>query len=270
MLKNLQTVEIELHSYCNRKCPWCPNSIIDRTFYEEMPEEIFLSILQDLKDNNYNKVIRLTRYFEPMSNMELLRKRIQQIKKYLPNCYIKINTNGDYVNKENLDGLNINKLNINDYDAKGQRFILQKFEECGIKIDNMASTESKIRGVHPNIEMVEYRVDWLYTTKLCDRGGSLDFINAKEREDNCFKAFNSTCIDYNGDVLPCCNMRHDVPEHIEFIMGNIKQSKLSEIWNSEKLAEFNNIIMSMDYKNYPNPCKHCTSKSKKSKLNLKS
>ena len=34
--------------------------------------------------------------------MELLIKRIKQVKEYLPNCKIQINTNGDYLNLEYL------------------------------------------------------------------------------------------------------------------------------------------------------------------------
>lgn len=29
-MKNLRLIEIELFSYCNRKCNWCPNKYIDR------------------------------------------------------------------------------------------------------------------------------------------------------------------------------------------------------------------------------------------------
>ena len=40
-MKNLRLLEIELFSYCNRKCKWCPNKEIDRTFYKELDIQIF-------------------------------------------------------------------------------------------------------------------------------------------------------------------------------------------------------------------------------------
>ena len=48
--ENVCLVEIGIFSYCNRKCWFCPNSIIDRHSNNiELREDIFLKILNELK-----------------------------------------------------------------------------------------------------------------------------------------------------------------------------------------------------------------------------
>lgn len=71
MLEEFKKVEIEIQSYCNRKCGWCPNIEIDRSFYHEMPEHIFLKILKELKDAGFadgegQAMISFSRYNEPI------------------------------------------------------------------------------------------------------------------------------------------------------------------------------------------------------------
>ena len=67
MKKNLTQVEIEIFSYCNRTCWFCPNSIIDRHSENHfMPEEQYLKILEQLKEINYSNIITYSRYNEPL------------------------------------------------------------------------------------------------------------------------------------------------------------------------------------------------------------
>lgn len=49
---------------------------------------------------------------------------------------------------------------------------------------------------------------------------------------SCFIPFLHTVIQSNGDVIPCCYANDN------FIMGNIKEKSLEEIWNNEKYKTF--------------------------------
>ncbi len=51
---------------------------------------------------------------------------------------------------------------------------------------------------------------------------------------SCTGGFSSLTVIYNGDVLLCEQM----PQTDEFVFGNIAESPLTEIWNSEKIADF--------------------------------
>jgi pyruvate-formate lyase-activating enzyme len=128
MLSNIRLIEIEIHSYCNRKCNWCPNKFIDRNFYKELPEDIFLKILNELKENNFGKnyekpMITFSRFNEPTYNIDLLNKRIKQTKQILPYIETIVNTNGDYLTKENLNKISpyLDELSIMDYNCKGYK-----------------------------------------------------------------------------------------------------------------------------------------------------
>ena len=80
-------VEIEIFSYCNRKCWFCPNSFIDRNSTNIlMLEELYLKILNQLKSINYNSMISYSRYNEPTSNREIFIKRLKQAKAIIPNA----------------------------------------------------------------------------------------------------------------------------------------------------------------------------------------
>jgi MoaA/NifB/PqqE/SkfB family radical SAM enzyme len=80
MIKNVRLIEIEIHSYCNRTCWFCPNSFLDRKHKIEMKEWVYLKILQELKDMKYKEVISFSRYNEPLSDMNLFVKRLKQAK----------------------------------------------------------------------------------------------------------------------------------------------------------------------------------------------
>ena len=65
---NLKLIEIELFSYCNRKCWMCPNSFIDRkTNNTFMKTEIYKKILKELGSIDYDNLISFSRYNEPLS-----------------------------------------------------------------------------------------------------------------------------------------------------------------------------------------------------------
>ena len=81
--KQLKLIEIEVFSYCNRQCWFCPNSHIDRLSTNKiMPEEMYLSILEQLKEIEYNQEVTYSRYNEPLADKELIIKtrKIKNIK----------------------------------------------------------------------------------------------------------------------------------------------------------------------------------------------
>ena len=80
-IKNLRLIEIELFSFCNRKCKWCPNFYIDRNsniFY--LNKQIFINLVKELKEINYSNYITFSRYNEPLSNIKILNQAC---------CYLK-------------------------------------------------------------------------------------------------------------------------------------------------------------------------------------
>ena len=125
--KNVKLIEIGIFSFCNRKCWFCPNSIVDRFSKNvELDEDLFIKILKELQEIDYSNSLYLHRYNEPLYNKDLLLKRIKQAREYLPKSVIKIVSNGDYLTREYLKELEecgVNELYLSYYYNGNNKYI---------------------------------------------------------------------------------------------------------------------------------------------------
>jgi len=227
---NLRLVEIELFSYCNRTCAFCTNSFIDRlSFNEVLDIQIFKKIIKELKLVDYSNYISFSRYNEPLSHRNILDERIKYIRKELPNSKLVLNTNGDY----DWEGLDINELTIMDYD------------------NNLSNKELKIieRKDKPKL------VRMMRLGEINNRAGSLDIKKKYIRDFPCYEPNYFIGIDYTGDVVPCCNIRSDINNHKPYVLGNVKDNTLEDIFNSEFAVKFRSDVNNL---NFPNVCKSCS------------
>ena len=98
-----ETVCIESHSQCNRKCTYCPNfkhtrpkTVLDLEHIEK--------VVSELAAAKFRGDIALTGYNEP-----LMDKRTDEIvdiiRKYLPHNVISVYTNGDFLTRRLFDRL---------------------------------------------------------------------------------------------------------------------------------------------------------------------
>ena len=228
MLKNIRLVEIETHSYCNRKCNWCPNEFIDRNRYEEMDTDLYAKILTNLKKYNFGGVISYSRYNEPMAYPSFFKEKVSLARKILPTIKLVSNTNGDFLSRENLEDLDIDELTIMDYDCIGVKRAMKKLLDLGISIEKIK--ENFIHGKFKSMNILYY-VDWPKHANVEDRGGSLKQYSKEKREKPCYEPTHFMGIDYNANVMPCCHMRSDNPEHREYILGNLNENSIYEISN---------------------------------------
>lgn len=67
----------------------------------------------------------------------------------------------------------------------------------------------------------------------------------------CPHIFGSFVISWNGDVVPCCR---DLKK--DYIIGNIKDKTIMELWNSERLMSLRKMQLSKRYKEIP-LCRAC-------------
>lgn len=212
-MKDVRLVEIELFSYCNRTCNFCPNSYIDRLSDNKiLNEDSFKRLILDLKSINYDKYISFSRYCEPLAFRDILDARIAFVRKHLPLVTIVANTNGDY----EWDGVDIDELTIMDYDISMDK------KELGLLK----------RPTKP------YLVRKMRLGKLNNRAGAMNLRRTYVRDFPCFEPTYFIGVDYNGSVSPCCNMRSDVGLHKPYMLGNINDSSIFDIWKSPKARKF--------------------------------
>lgn len=235
-MKNIKNIEIELFSYCNRKCLWCPNSSINRTINKEMDLDIFKKIIQELKNLNYKGNIILSRYNEPFSYIDILIQRINYIRSYLNNPII-IYTNGDFLNQDILNKINIDQLFIMDYDNMGLEKIANKL--LTNQIDIIEYNTDYIIAKYNNIN-IYYYINWKNHSHIYNCAGFLPQYNSYHRISPCAEPQSFIGINYDGTVSPCHYIRNDIIEHQKYILGDLHQDSLHNIIKSTKAQTFKN------------------------------
>ena len=226
-LTKIRLIEIELYSQCNRQCDFCPNAYLDR--YTEniyMDDKVFIKVIDELVTAKYKGYISFSRYNEPFMHPEALRKAVDYIKEHLPAAKLISNTNGDYDNTAFRKDIEITEM---DYD------------------NNKVSSVSEDK---------RYRIMTL--KDINNRGGSIISGGLPTfRDFPCLEPTYFVGIDYEGSVVPCCNFRHDVASHKDYILGNIIDDKLITILNSKKATKFRKDVKDMKF---PPACKFCSKK----------
>ena len=230
MIEQIRLIEIELFSYCNRTCSFCPNLFIDRLSFNELLDiDVFEKVINELSIFNYSNYISFSRYNEPLSYRNILEERIEYIRNRLPNAILITNTNGDY----DWEGLKVDELTIMDYDNKlGQR-------ELGT-----FKRESNPKAIR---KMILGRIN--------NRADSLDIKRDFIRDFSCYEPNYFIGIDYTGDVVPCCNIRSDINNHNPYVLGNVKNDTLEDIFNSKFAVKFRSDVNNL---NFPDVCKSCS------------
>lgn len=262
-------VEIEVFSFCNRKCWFCPNSYIDRfSTNHYMDESLYLKILKDLQSIGYGGAISYSRYNEPLADKIIL-ERIEQAREILPNSNLHTNTNGDFLNHDYISDLyesGLNSLNIQMYLTKDEEFTDSIISKKVAATAERINLPYKIVNSIPN-EWYEIHFEFKdmiirsyarnFKVNGCNRAGLIE-VNDQPyvRTSPCESVFNHVYIDYNGSVMPCCNMRSDSEEHQKFILGNLKTSNIFEIYTNKKSAFLRDNLFDVSPK--ISPCDSCS------------
>lgn len=240
---DLKMIEIETFSYCNRKCWFCPNSIVDRKSENKLMNIAdYISILNQLKEINFSGEITFSRYNEPLAYKDLILHRIRLARKIVPNAILRINTNGDFLNKDyifDLRDAGLNELWIQQYLNNDQKYNHDEVKKrMDVKVKKLELKENvltniegfkieydlSIKGMTVHIRARNFEFDG------SDRGGVLNIAEDYTRTQPCTQVFNNMYIDFNGAIMICCALRSDIKKHESGIMGNISEGKIYDIF----------------------------------------
>ena len=277
--KNLTQVEIEIFSYCNRQCWFCPNSFIDRHSENHfLDEELYLSVLKQLKEMDYSNVITYSRYNEPLSNKEVFIKRLKQAKEYCPNAVLRTNSNGDFLTDigylDELAQAGLQDIDVQCYLNKEEKYSSETFDiktkkfahRLGLnyRVENCGSM---MRAYFDYDKMKLTYTMFDFENVANNRGESLENVKEYSRQEACLVPFQHLYIDYTGDVMLCCNLRHDIESHQNFIIGNINNQSLADIFMSEKMLKFRRLLCCCNTQ--IDPCKTCRFYVEQSRMDLR-
>ncbi|MEI0540634.1 radical SAM/SPASM domain-containing protein [Brachyspira pulli] len=224
-------VIIEINTYCNRKCDYCPNK------YQESPkhymsEEVFYKIIEELKIIKFSGIIRFSFFNEPLFDDRYV-KFVEYIKKELPNAVQVVVSNGDLLTIEKaleLEKAGVDKFVITIHDKNPER----GYERL-----------SKVKDVLKH----KMRIQTVNELNMQNVGGAVDVSKYKDiKTKKCPHALVMT-ITYNGDVVLCC-----VDFYRKYVYGNIMQDNIVNIWNNN--SEIRKELLDKNYARY-DICKKC-------------
>lgn len=258
--ESVRHIEVEIFSFCNRRCWFCPNSVIDRQGNNQfLNVTSYENLINDLKTIQYDNTISFGRYNEPLAN-KIIYDRISYARKRLPNATLHFNTNGDYLNRKSLEKCRVaglSSMNIQIYDEGAPiKMIEDQLEKLNLKghltILNEDIVEYDVQ--YKNIKIRIYKRNFLNTG--VNRGGIISKIKSKKlRTAPCFIPSRAVYIDYDGSVMPCCNLRSDWSGHKIFILGNINKNSIFEIFSSDKASMIRKDLLEEGDKIFP--CNIC-------------
>lgn len=268
--KTVGRVEVETHSYCNRRCDYCPNVTGDRLGPNvHLKPTLWQKLLGNLAEVGYARFLVLNSYNEPLYDRAIL-DRIAEARAALPKARIMIYTNGDYLTPAYVDDLaaaGLDYMHVSIHLKQGEKYsdlyVLNRIAE----IAHRTGLQARFRHIRPNDSIIA-RFD---TPKLemetralnfdrhgNDRGGLLpDLSPENPRTDPCSFVFQHLHMGFTGNVVPCCHIRSDRPEHAKHVIGNLdRAASIFDIFFSAKAAAWRRGLIHDRAKT--GPCATCT------------
>lgn len=245
-------VEIQIVSWCNRSCAFCPSGKfpVDK---EMMSLRTVDNIIAHLEPRNFAGTVGLHLMCEP-----LLHKKVGEIidafRTRLPQTYIRIESNGDVLDKEfgrlsELFESGLNEILVNCYDSRAQ------FDTRNGAILALASRDPEIwywnqRMAWPKTARSDWRVVRLrafYEDNYALRNWAGHVgLQRPERISfpiplSCARPFRRLHVNYRGEVVLCNNdWKHEV------VVGDLNTESLDDVWNAPLLSDYRRRLLEKD------------------------
>jgi len=262
---SIRFVEVEIHSYCNRNCSFCGNSFLDRRSNKTlMNPATYSKIIDDLSKIDYEGVVWYSRYNEPCADRPLFIERLREARAKLPHAHLQTFTNGDYITAEYIEALRdagLNRLSIMAYLGKDEKptqenflnAMMTRLEKLGVawKFETPSCARIEIPGID---------VTYNYTDFLrfgTNRGGALATGSIIKRLSPCTVPITDVYIDYNGSMVPCCDIRSDYSLHKDFVVYKLTpENSIFEGYANSKLVAWRRTLSRFGKKQFP--CDTCS------------
>lgn len=290
IFKKPSQVILETTNSCNLNCPYCmvgmQNELVARHGNAAhnlmtrpigfMTEETFKLVHNELKQFGIKKVY-LHFQGEPLLNK--LTPYFAQILKE-DGFEVGIFTNGQAFNDRNIEELATARIDLIRFSVDGASEETYQQNRVGGKFEKVYKNMEKVALAHNGKKT---RIEWQFLAlrnneheiekarEMAEKLGihlfvkgyrvtDPDLIPVNDRFKSkfiakpCTDIYHQVGIYWNGDVVSCC---YDVDG--KEIMGNLHNSSLIEIWNSEKYASFRQSIdgYAKSPENEPQICKNC-------------
>lgn len=218
------TVEIEINSRCNRRCGYCPVSVLPTPSSERfMAAEVFDRIVAELARLGFAGTMSYHLFNEPLlrPDLELLAMKVTT---QLPGAFQLLFTNGDLLSDERYASLR----------RAGIDYFIVTRHDCT-----------------PIPERPDQKILFPSDLVIANRGG---FFQPLEESLTvpCYAPTDMLIVTIGGDVLLCCDdaeRRH--------VMGNIMRQSIEDIWFSPAFVAVRIMLQSGNRAEASSICRHC-------------
>lgn len=262
---SLRAIEIEIHSFCNRTCSFCPNSFIDRRHdIHIMDPALYSKIIDDLSFIEFGGSVWYSRYNEPTADRALFLERLREARAKLPRARLQTYSNGDYLTAEYIADLRdagLNELRIMAYLSSAQpptknNFLdamYDRLERLGLpwKFRSENRAEVELAGIEVSYRFADF------AAVGTNRGGSLSSGRVVDRQSPCMMPLTNIYIDYNGAMVPCCDIRSDYEKHRECVVYRLTpENSIIDGYANSALVDWRRRLSCFGDKNFP--CNSCS------------
>jgi len=268
--KSVERVEVETHSYCNRRCNYCPNVVGDRLGEnKQMRPEHWQMIIGNLAEIQYAGNLVFTSYNEPLADPAIV-ERLREARVALPKARLMVYTNGDYLDEAYLAqladvGLDYMHVSIHtrfngvysDVSALDLIARLVRRIRTPIRYTHLGAGQYIVAKIpHERIEIEVRAIN--YQVHGTDRAGLITLQRqVKARMAPCHFPFAHFHVGFSGNVTPCCHVRSDAPQHAGYLYGNLDQyGSIFQAWAGRQGAAWRSDLITDSPKRAP--CDGCS------------
>lgn len=237
-------VNIETSSYCNRKCSYCPVSVHGSRPLRMIEDTLFNKYIDELGIIGYKGMISFSLFNEPLTDEKLI-ERVKYTKSKCPNCYVRMNSNGDYLTKELLaelidaggDEMTLT-MHMTADETYSDELAMDKLKNFFNKVDVPMNITALTPNHNITCDNVYRTMRFLVMTNNwavdgCDRGGEMESLSIENRYNPCPTSYRELVIDVDGNLRPCWNAYITSPA-----MLNVKDMSLVDAYFSKELVDF--------------------------------
>lgn len=270
--RNVRLVELEPHAYCNRVCSFCPNASIDRRGVKaRIDPASYARVLAQLREIDYAGVLRFARYSEPMADDHIY-ELIAAARRALARASIDVVTNGDYLRPDSplrLKHAGLSVLRISVYLRDGVPWSAAAAREEIERLGRRIGLAPVFQEPTPDTQGARFPFEGLpieawshdFDRIGYDRGGSIEALvdPGYVRRSPCSMVFYNFTVDFDGKVMPCCNLRGDHPGHRGFVLGDVSTESIFDIYAGPGFAGWRRSLAGVGEKQAP--CRSCKQKT---------
>jgi len=239
-LKGVTVVELNPSERCTRHCDFCPRGHGYKNQSKYLTIGTSARIATELNRLNYEGDIHISGFGEPLLNARIV-DNITIMRQILPDNRIALTTNGDVITDDYLDKLitaGVSFIVVSCYEESRAKEMTDLFSRHNFK--NYDLREFWYKDNQTTEEFIEEK-------NFNNRAG---YVQEGTLHNQCYLPFYKLFIDWNGDVLLCCNDWNKTVKS-----GNVNKKPLDELWHSKA---FNDIRDNLKIgKRCDKPCDKC-------------